>query len=128
MRHEICNVIGITKARTTSYHPQCDGQTERQKRTLQRMLSSFVSSRRDDWDLWLDSITFAYNTIMHDSLVITPYDVVVGCAPRLRASNRGRTWNAPIQPLCTKLLSSLGLSSLIIGLSRRSTNTDNTGS
>ena len=38
------------------------------------MLSSFVSSRKDDWDLWLDSVTFAYNTSRHD---------VLGRAPRL---------------------------------------------
>ena len=35
--------MGITKTRTTSYHPQCDGQTGRQNRTIQAMLN-----RRDD--------------------------------------------------------------------------------
>ena len=53
--HEICNFMGITKTRTTSYHPQCDGQTERQNRTIQAMLSAFASKQKDDWDLWLDS-------------------------------------------------------------------------
>ena len=75
--------MGITKTRTTAYHPQCDGQTERQNRTLQNMLSSFASSRRDDWDLWLDSVTFAYNTSKHDVLGVSPYEVVFGRAPRL---------------------------------------------
>ena len=54
--HEICNFMGITKTRTTSYHPQCDGQTERQNRTIQAMFSAFASNRRDDWDLWLDGL------------------------------------------------------------------------
>ncbi|CAB3982597.1 Retrovirus-related Pol poly from transposon [Paramuricea clavata] len=66
--HKICNFMGITKTSTTSYHPQCDGQTERQNRTIQAMLSAFVSNRRDD--LWLDSVTFAYNTSRHDALGI----------------------------------------------------------
>ena len=83
LMHEICDSMGITKTRTTAYHPQCDGQTERQNRTLQNMLSSFVSNRRDDWDLWLDSITFAYNTSKHDVLGVSPYEVVFGRAPRL---------------------------------------------
>ena len=62
LMHEICNAMGITKTRTTAYHPQCNGQTERQNGTLQGMLSSFVSKRiRDDWDWWLDSFTFACN-------------------------------------------------------------------
>ena len=81
--HEICNFMGITKTRTTSYHPQCDGQTERQNRTIQAMLSAFASNRRDDWDLWLDSVTFAYNTSRHDALGISPYEVVFGQLPRL---------------------------------------------
>ena len=81
--HEICNFMGITKTRTTSYHPQCDGQTERQNRTIQAMLSAFASKRRDDWDLWLDSVTFAYNTSRHDALGTSPYGVVFGQLPRL---------------------------------------------
>ena len=70
--------MGITKTRTASYHPQCDEQTERQNRTIQAMLSAFASNRRDDWDLWLDSVTFAYNTSKHDALGISPYEVVFG--------------------------------------------------
>ena len=81
--HEICDAMGITKTRTTAYHPQYDGQAERQNRTLQSMLSSFVSSRKDDWDSWLDSVTFAYNTSRHDVLGVSPYEVVFGRAPRL---------------------------------------------
>jgi hypothetical protein len=57
LMHAICDAMGITKTRTTAYHLQYDGQTERQNRTLQSMLSSFVSSRKDDWDSWLDSLT-----------------------------------------------------------------------
>jgi transposase InsO family protein len=68
LMHEICDAMGITKTRATAYHPQCDGKTERQNRTLQSMLSSFVSSRKDDWDSWLDCVTFAYNTSRHDVL------------------------------------------------------------
>ena len=47
--HKICNFMGITKTRTTSYHPQGNGQTERQNRTMQAMLSAFASNGRDNW-------------------------------------------------------------------------------
>ena len=60
LMHEICNIMGITKTRTTAYHPSGDGQVERQNRTLQDiMLSYYVSNRVDDWDLWLDPVLFA---------------------------------------------------------------------
>ena len=47
------------------------------------MLSAFASNRRDDWDLWLDSVTFAHNTSKHDALGISPHEVVFGQLPRL---------------------------------------------
>ena len=47
------------------------------------MFSAFASNRRDDWDLWLDSVTFAYNTSRHDALGISPYEVVFGQLPIL---------------------------------------------
>ena len=57
--------------------------TERQNRTLQHMLSSFVSSRKDDRDLWLDSVTLACNTSRPDVIGVSPHEVVFGRAPRL---------------------------------------------
>ena len=39
--HEACDAMGITKTHSTAYHPQCDGQVERQNRTLQNMLAAF---------------------------------------------------------------------------------------
>lgn len=47
------------------------------------MLSSFVSSRKDDWDLWLDRVTYACNTSKHDVPGISPFEVVFGRALRL---------------------------------------------
>ena len=39
---EVNNLMGVHKSRTTAYHPQCDGLVQRQNRTLQEMLASFV--------------------------------------------------------------------------------------
>src|SRR5208282_540743 len=39
--------------RTTAYHPEGDGQTERQNRTLQTYLRIFCNYEQDDWVLWL---------------------------------------------------------------------------
>ena len=38
----ICDLMRIQKTRTTAYHPQGDGQIERQNRTLQELLSTFM--------------------------------------------------------------------------------------
>ena len=48
LMHEIYQLMGIKKTRTSAYHPQFDGLVERQNRTLQSMLSSFVSKHSFD--------------------------------------------------------------------------------
>jgi transposase InsO family protein len=68
LMHEVCDVMGIKKTRTTAYHPQCDGQVERQNRTSQDMLMAFCTKHGNDWDLWLNAVVFAYNTSRQESL------------------------------------------------------------
>lgn len=75
--------MSIAKTRTTAYHPQGDGQVERQNRTLQDMLATFASEHRDDWDLWIDSVVFAYNTSCHQSTGYSPYELIFGRTPRM---------------------------------------------
>ena len=62
-----------------------DGQAERHNtsRTVQDMLPAFVSAQRDDWDLWLDPIVYAYNTSRQESTGLSPYELVFGKLPRL---------------------------------------------
>ena len=73
-----CDLMGIQKTRTTAYHPQGDGQIERQNRTLQEILSTFVSKHPDTWDLHIDQAIFAYNTSRHESIGFSPYELVFG--------------------------------------------------
>ena len=40
---EVCQLLGITKLNTTSYHPQCDGMVERLNRSLKSMLRKHVA-------------------------------------------------------------------------------------
>ena len=73
---EVCQLMGIHKSRTTAYHPQCDGLVERQNRTLQDILSAYVSDHQDDWDQWVSLAVYAYNTSTHESTGFSPYELV----------------------------------------------------
>ena len=42
----VCQLLGIKKLNTTSYHPQCDGLAERFNRTLKSMLRKHASDFR----------------------------------------------------------------------------------
>lgn len=70
--------MGIHKSTTTAYHPQCDGLVERQNRTLQDILSSYVSAHWDDWDQLVSLAVYAYNTSTHESTGFSPYELVFG--------------------------------------------------
>ena len=83
LMHDICNLTGSAKSRTTTYHPQCDGWVECQNRTLQAMLTAYSSKHRHNWDLWLDSVVYAYNESRHESLGVSPYEVVFGRLTRM---------------------------------------------
>ena len=67
LMHEVYNLMGLKKTRTTAYHPQCDGLVERQNRTLQAIITNFVLEHSLDWDKWLDQAAFVYNTSVHES-------------------------------------------------------------
>ena len=80
---DICSLMGIQKTRTTAYHPQGDGQVERQSRTLQEILSTFVAEHPNDWDLFVDQAVYAYNTSCHESTVVSPYELLFGRVARM---------------------------------------------
>jgi len=66
---------------TTAYHPESDGQTERQNATLEDYLRCYCSFEQDDWALWLDVAEFAYNDSPHASTGFTPFEVNLGRHP-----------------------------------------------
>ena len=63
---------------STSYHPQSDGQTERDNRTLEEMLRAYVDSQQDDWDELLPLMEMAYNNAVQASTGFTPYYLNTG--------------------------------------------------
>jgi hypothetical protein len=73
-----CHMLGIHKTRTTAYHPQSDGQTERANRTLEDVLAKLVRDMPDEWDRWLPVVCFAYNTSVHRVTQETPMRLMMG--------------------------------------------------
>ena len=80
---EVCELLDVHKLRTTPYHPQCDGLTERFNRTLISMLKIFVNQNQDDWDLLLNKLAFAYRTTVNRMTGQTPFEMVYGRQPKL---------------------------------------------
>ena len=58
--------LDVHTLRTTAYHPQPDGITERINRTIKTMLTQFIhEQKQDNWDTKLNKLSFAYNTAVH---------------------------------------------------------------
>ncbi|XP_072144216.1 uncharacterized protein conv [Dermacentor andersoni] len=67
--------------RTTAYHPQTNGLTERLNKTLADMLAMYVDVEHKTWDAVLPYVTFAYNTAVQETTQITPFKLVYGRNP-----------------------------------------------
>lgn len=78
-----------TKRRlSTAFHPQTDGQTERQNQTLEHYLRCYCSEERNDWAERLPSAEFAYNNSRQSLSGMTPFKALMGYDPQLAKSAR----------------------------------------
>lgn len=64
--------------RTTAYHPQTNGLTERLNKTIADMLAMYVDTEHKTWDLILPYVVFAYNTAVQETTKMTPFKLVHG--------------------------------------------------
>jgi hypothetical protein len=80
-----CHHLCINRRLSTAYHPQTDGQTERQNQTLKQYLRAYVNYLQDDWVHWLPLAKFAYNNTVHASTGVTPFFAEKGFHPSIEA-------------------------------------------
>ncbi|PFX34578.1 Transposon Tf2-8 polyprotein [Stylophora pistillata] len=66
---DVRDILQTCKTRTTPFHPQSDGATERVIRTVNLMLAKVVSENQNDWDEKLPGV----NSAVHGSTEFTPY-------------------------------------------------------
>ena len=72
----------IERKLSTAFHPQTDGQTERQNSVLEQYLRSYINWEQDDWASLLPLAEFAYNSAEQASTKKAPFEVVYGSLPR----------------------------------------------
>jgi len=80
---ELCWLLRIKPAKTTAYHPQVDGQTERVNQELEQYLWLFTSERQDNWVDLLSMVEFQYNNHIHASTQQTLFLLDCGQHPRM---------------------------------------------
>ena len=94
---ETCELYGVRKTRTSPYHPQGNGQTERFNHTLCSLIKSLSQTERRKWPDALPHLVMIYNTTPHSVTGISPYTLMFGRKPVLPVdqliSNTRHDWN-----------------------------------
>ena len=82
---------GTQLIRSSAYHPQTDGQTERINQILEDMLRACVLTYNQKWDGCLPLAEFAYNNSYQESIKIAPFEALYGrrCRTPLNWSEAG---------------------------------------
>ena len=113
---ELCDLLGITKIRTSPYHPQTNGAVERVHQMLRRMIAKMDPKKRAKWPSHLGPILIAYNATRSLITGYSPYFLMFGHQPRLpddhlfptvRRDENSRTTDEYMTSLYDKLKSAL---------------------
>ena len=56
---------------SSAYHPETNGQRERDNRTLKSAFAILIDERGDDWDMYIPGIPFSCHARIHVSTIAT---------------------------------------------------------
>jgi hypothetical protein len=74
--------LGTKLLFSTTCHPQTDGQTKVVNRTLSTMLRAILKKNIKMWEECLPHVEFAYNSSLHSTTKMCPFEIVYGLLPR----------------------------------------------
>ena len=81
---EICYHLKIKRRLSTAFHPQTDGQTERQNQSLEHYLRCYCDKEQSNWAGLLPMAEFAHNNSYQSSIKMTPFMAACGRNPTIR--------------------------------------------
>ena len=84
--------LGTCLLRSSAYHPQTNGQTERVNQVLKDMLRACAISFPEKWDKCLKLAEFSYNNSYQESIRMAPFEALYGkkCrTPRVEVGDHG---------------------------------------
>lgn len=90
---EVCRILGIQVKLSTAFHPQTDGQTEIMNQYIDQRLRPFVNHYQDNWSQLIPMMDYAQLTLPHESIGMSPFELLKGFTPR-----NSWDWNRTTKP------------------------------
>ena len=77
---ELMKILEVKKIRTSGYRPQTNGLTEQSNSVIKNYLTIFLdeNEEKNNWDLLLKQLAYAYNSSLHTSTNYTPAQLMFG--------------------------------------------------
>jgi hypothetical protein len=75
---ELFDLFDVKLARSSTYHPQTDGQSERVNQCLEMFLRCVVYDSPKRWKQWLALAEPWYNSTYHTALGCSPFEALYG--------------------------------------------------
>ncbi|KAJ8708901.1 hypothetical protein PYW07_013505 [Mythimna separata] len=92
---ELCNILGINKILSTSYHHESIGSLENVHKTLGAYLRIQTNNNPSSWSSWIPYWCFSYNTTVNTVTKYKPYELVFGKICMLPSNLQGES----VEPL-----------------------------
>jgi len=70
--------LGTKTQYSYAYHPQTDGKNEQENQVVDDILLMYVMQQPGKWKIYLYLVEFAYNNNYHESLKLSPYEILYG--------------------------------------------------
>ena len=74
----LTNVYKIHHIKSTAYHPQGNGQTERANQTLKNLMAKLILQHKGDWSHYLSAALFTTRTSRQASTRFSPAELLHG--------------------------------------------------
>ena len=95
--------LEIQGNRSTSHHPQSDGQTERVNQMLEQYLRVYCDYQQNNWHELLPLSEFFYNNSQNASIYMSPFFANHGYHPRILVHATVESANPSVEALTAKL-------------------------